>query len=170
MMKTIRDPKFNPHKNDTYRLADGRTIEVARRLKGADVGIFTTEDVIVYLEANGEEDGRGGRVSLSLFQALIGPGTVVRAKGVRDATKVRTVARVHFTRPAAVMVTEDGEERTQLFDDAAAYGNFHGYRAGVVVRSEADGSLSLYLAPCEDAPGALLRGVPADAVRFEELE
>lgn len=170
-MKTLRDPKWNPHKNDAYRLADGRTIEVVRRQKSGPLGLFSLEDTIVFQDAfGGGEERKGGRLALGLFQALVRRAVVVRAKGVPDATKVRTVARVHFTRPCSVSQEEYNEVKTVTRDAPDAYGNFHGYQAGVVVQAEADGSLSLYLAPRAFAPAVLLRGVPADAVRFDELE
>jgi hypothetical protein len=143
---------------------------VVRRLKDHAKALFTSEDVVIYREANGDADGAGGRLTISMFQALVRRAVVVRAKGVPDATKVRTVARVHFTRAVPITQVEYGEEKIIITDTSDAYGNFHGYTAGVVVKTAADGSLSLYLAPCAYTPGTLLRGVPADAVRFDELE
>lgn len=112
-MKTLRDPKWNPHKNDAYRLADGRTIEVVRRQKSGPLGLFSLEDTIVFQDAfGGGEERKGGRLALGLFQALVRRAVVVRAKGVPDATKVRTVARVHFTRAVPITQVEYGRRRS----------------------------------------------------------
>jgi hypothetical protein len=66
------DLKWNPHKNDAYRLADGRTIEVVRRQKSGPLGLFSLEDTIVFQDAfGGGEERKGGRLALGLFQALV---------------------------------------------------------------------------------------------------